>query len=196
MAINHDTERAAFVRLRFNRRLKMTVRTNREQPASRMPIRQALGVFVTQERKSTKADPPRKKAPNIFQPVGLVWISVRLRPEITRALKRTSLERQLAGAGFFSQQKIVERSLAAWLSEHGGANFVSQQCILIADGSGGTKRNPAYTISANAQAKVRAFENDPGLNHLSRQRWQALPEAEQTPRMRLDRKLKEKYLGA
>ena len=46
-------------------------------------------------------------------------ITVRLRPEIAGALKRASLERQLASAEFFSQQEIVERSLKAWLQQHG-----------------------------------------------------------------------------
>ena len=81
---------------------------------------------MTQDKKTAApvAPPPvpEKTASNTFQPVGLIPITVRLRPEIAGALKRTSLERQLAGADFFSQQEIVERVLAAWLSEHGGTN--------------------------------------------------------------------------
>ena len=76
--------------------------------------------FVTQE-KSPPVSPPRtalpKPAPS-FQPVGLIPITVRLRPEIAGALKRASLERQLDNAEFFSQQEIVERALAAWLREN------------------------------------------------------------------------------
>jgi len=83
----------------------------------------AVRAFVSQEKKTASpvAPPPvpEKTAPNTFQPVGLIPITVRLRPEIAGALKRTSLERQLAGADFFSQQEIVERALAAWLSENG-----------------------------------------------------------------------------
>ena len=45
-----------------------------------------------------------------------------IRPEIAGALKRASLERQLAAAEFFSQQEIVERALVAWLRENGGLN--------------------------------------------------------------------------
>jgi len=52
------------------------------------------------------------------QPVGLIPITVRLRPEIAGALKRASLERQLAGADYFSQQEIVERALKAWLQQY------------------------------------------------------------------------------
>jgi len=77
--------------------------------------------FVTQE-KTPPVSPPQtpmpKPAPS-FQPVGLIPITVRLRPEIAGALKRASLERQLASAEFFSQQEIVERSLTAWLQQHG-----------------------------------------------------------------------------
>lgn len=83
----------------------------------------AVRAFVTQEQKATTSDESptagSQKLPNSFQPVGLIPITVRLRPEIAGALKRASLERQLAGAEFFSQQEIVERALAAWLHENG-----------------------------------------------------------------------------
>ena len=61
----------------------------------------------------------RRQMPPSFQPVGLIPITVRLRAEIAGALKRASLERQLAAADFFSQQEIVERALTSWLSENG-----------------------------------------------------------------------------
>ena len=76
--------------------------------------------FVTQE-KSSPVSAPRAEMPKpapSFQPVGLIPITVRLRPEIAGALKRASLERQLDNAEFFSQQEIVERALAAWLREN------------------------------------------------------------------------------
>ena len=77
--------------------------------------------FVTQKT-SPPVSPPRveilKPAPS-FQPVGLIAITVRLRPEIAGALIRASLERQLASAEFFSQQEIVERALTTWLTENG-----------------------------------------------------------------------------
>ncbi len=89
---------------------------------------EVVRAFVTQD----KSPPPHQNAtsPNnsqrsvspSFQPVGLIPITVRLRPEIAGALKRASLERQLAGAEFFSQQEIVERALAAWLHENGCLN--------------------------------------------------------------------------
>ena len=81
---------------------------------------EVVRAFVTQE-KTPPFSPPRgampKPAPS-FQPVGLIPITVRLRPEIAGALKRASLERQLASAEFFSQQEIVERALTAWLREN------------------------------------------------------------------------------
>lgn len=45
------------------------------------------------------------------------------------------------------------------------------------------------------QATVRSFDNDFGRNHLSRQRLQALPEREDTPRIRRNRGLEERYFG-
>ena len=85
-----------------------------------------MRAFVTQETKqaplSTEAAKPQTVLSASFQPVGLIPITVRLRPEIAGALKRASLERQLAAAEFFSQQEIVERALVAWLRENGGLN--------------------------------------------------------------------------
>ena len=84
---------------------------------------EVVRAFVTQDKTPNPAvtEPPVTRPPLTagFQPVGLIPITVRLRPEIAGALKRASLERQLAGAEFFSQQEIVERALAAWLTENG-----------------------------------------------------------------------------
>ena len=83
----------------------------------------AVRAFVTQETKPALLSSEGAKPPTVvsasFQPVGLIPITVRLRPEIAGALKRASLERQLAAAEFFSQQEIVERALAAWLNQNG-----------------------------------------------------------------------------
>jgi len=46
-------------------------------------------------------------------------VTVRLRPELAVALKRASLERQLAGEELFTQQEIVEQALEPWLREEG-----------------------------------------------------------------------------
>ena len=87
---------------------------------------EVVRAFVTQDKNPAPAvaEPPVTRPPLTagFQPVGLIPITVRLRPEIAGALKRASLERQLAAADFFSQQEIVERALAAWLRENGCLN--------------------------------------------------------------------------
>jgi hypothetical protein len=82
---------------------------------------EAVRAFVTQEPQAAPG-PPSPPTPlpitnNAF-PVGLIPITVRLSPEIAGALKRISLERQLARADYFSQQEIVERALKAWLQQN------------------------------------------------------------------------------
>jgi hypothetical protein len=52
-------------------------------------------------------------------PVGLIPVTVRLRPEIAGALKRASLERQLAGEDVYTQQDLVELALEPWLRSQG-----------------------------------------------------------------------------
>lgn len=54
-----------------------------------------------------------------FQPVGLIPVTVRLRPEIAGALKRASLERQLEGEEVFTVQDLVEQALEPWLQDQG-----------------------------------------------------------------------------
>lgn len=84
---------------------------------------EAVRAFVTQEPQATSAtgvvSPPSLSSPSSHAfPVGLIPITVRLSPEIAGALKRISLERQLARADYFSQQEIVERALKAWLQQN------------------------------------------------------------------------------
>ncbi len=52
-------------------------------------------------------------------PVGLIPITVRLRPQVAGALKRASLERQLSGEEPSAQQDIVECVLEPWLRTNG-----------------------------------------------------------------------------
>lgn len=56
---------------------------------------------------------------NRFKPVGLIPVTIRLRPEIAGALKRASLERELEGEEVFTQQDIVEQALEPWLQQNG-----------------------------------------------------------------------------
>ena len=60
----------------------------------------------------------RRKSPGIA-PVGLIPVTVRLRPELAGALKRASLERQLAGEEAYTQQELVEQALEPWLRSLG-----------------------------------------------------------------------------
>ena len=81
---------------------------------------EAMRAFVTQERKPEST--VQSAAAGYLQmtpPIGLIPVTVRLSPEIAGALKRASLERQLARAEYFSQQEIVERCLRVWLQEQG-----------------------------------------------------------------------------
>lgn len=71
---------------------------------------------------ATAGEKPSRSKPkrgNRFQPVGLIPVTVRLRPEIAGALKRASLERELAGEEVFTQQAIVEEALEPWLASAG-----------------------------------------------------------------------------
>lgn len=61
----------------------------------------------------------RRPKPSKVSPVGLIPVTVRLRPEIAGALKRASLERQLAGEELYTQQDIVEQALEPWLRDQG-----------------------------------------------------------------------------
>ena len=82
---------------------------------------EAVRAFVSQEpvtAQNMESATAAASTPNIAYPIGLIPITVRLSPEIAGALKRVSLERQLARADYFSQQEIVERALKVWLQQH------------------------------------------------------------------------------
>ena len=53
------------------------------------------------------------------QMAGRVPITTRARPEVATALKRASLQRQLAGVEPYHVQDIVEEALENWLSSKG-----------------------------------------------------------------------------
>jgi hypothetical protein len=56
---------------------------------------------------------------NALTPIGMIPITVRLPPELAAALRRASLERQLAGADLCTQQDLVARALESWFRDHG-----------------------------------------------------------------------------
>ena len=81
-------------------------------------------VIVTQSERSSSSRAPTvhtviKPRPSRVQPVALVPVTIRLRPELAGALKRASLERQLTGDPVFTQQDMVEEALTPWLKKAG-----------------------------------------------------------------------------
>lgn len=82
-----------------------------DEPQVREPARRS------EPKSSGRAS--RRLKPSKVQPVGLIPVTVRLRPEVAGALKRASLERQLTGEELFTQQEIVEQALEPWLREEG-----------------------------------------------------------------------------
>ena len=90
-------------------------------PAAERP---AAGAGVENARpRPGVADPIRKpikkSKPHGVTPVGLIPVTVRLRPDVAGGLKRASLERQLAGEETFTQQDLVEQLLEPWLRDSG-----------------------------------------------------------------------------
>jgi hypothetical protein len=67
----------------------------------------------------TTRKPAKRTRPSGIAPVGLIPVTVRLRPEVAGGLKRASLERELAGEEPFTQQELVEQLLEPWLRENG-----------------------------------------------------------------------------
>jgi hypothetical protein len=79
--------------------------------------------FVTQRPSLANEAPAGQRSttrsPARFQRVGLIPVTVRLRPEIAGALKRASLERELEGESIYTQQELVEQVLGPWLQSQG-----------------------------------------------------------------------------
>jgi len=84
---------------------------------------------VSEEKERGAVSPPKRSTesltrspkikPTPLQPVGLIPVTIRLRPEIAGALKRASLVRQLNGEEVFTQQELVENALVPWLIDEG-----------------------------------------------------------------------------
>ena len=86
--------------------------------ASRQRPTQTPGSFAQTPASVSLARQRRSKSAGVT-PVGLIPVTVRLRPELAGALKRASLERQLQGDELFTQQELVERALEPWLRSEG-----------------------------------------------------------------------------
>lgn len=82
------------------------------------PPPQPVAVAQPEPPKAEKK-PVKRSKPSKVTPVGLIPVTIRLRPEIAGALKRASLERQLAGEELYTQQDIVEQALEPWLRDQG-----------------------------------------------------------------------------
>lgn len=81
---------------------------------------QAAAAEVASGMLADESIPARRRRPRkTLMPVGLIPVTVRLRPEIAAALKRASLERQLQGEEVFTQQDLVELALEPWLKRDG-----------------------------------------------------------------------------
>ena len=65
--------------------------------------------FVFRGRPAPTAEPPPARAP----------ITSRIRADYVTALKRASLERQLAGQTPHTLQEFLEEALGPWLERHG-----------------------------------------------------------------------------
>lgn len=83
------------------------------------PVSERLVAVPRPERSEPIRKPVRRTKPHGVTPVGLIPVTVRLRPEIAGGLKRASLERQLAGEETFTQQDMVEQLLEPWLRDNG-----------------------------------------------------------------------------
>ena len=81
-----------------------------EVDGTELPPPPAGSISTTRRKRRSRTGP---------DPIGLIPVTVRMRPELAGALKRASLELQLAGEEVFSQQDLVELALEPWLREQG-----------------------------------------------------------------------------
>jgi hypothetical protein len=89
-------------------------------PEAVQAVESVTAVAVPVADAPTPKRPAAKRVkPSKVTPIGLIPVTVRLRPEIAGALKRASLERQLQGEELYTQQDIVEQALEPWLREEG-----------------------------------------------------------------------------
>jgi hypothetical protein len=88
--------------------------------SAHQPQQQDRRPELTRDPQSTTSSKRRGRTKSTgVTPVGLIPVTVRLRPDVAGALKRASLERQLAGEVMFTQQDLVEEALEPWLRENG-----------------------------------------------------------------------------
>ena len=84
--------------------------TNAAQPQTAQPI----------EIKQPGGSISNQTEPRVLpQMTGRIPVTTRCKPEVATALKRASLQRQLAGTEPFYVQDIMEEALESWLSDKG-----------------------------------------------------------------------------
>lgn len=103
----------------------VTQNQNAERPIT-APVTNIGGSEVTRQPESVKIESTesrpirtKPKKASRFQPVGLIPVTIRLKPEIAGGLKRASLELELEGEEVFTQQELVENALEPWLRQNG-----------------------------------------------------------------------------
>ena len=85
-----------------------------ETATSREPPRQEVTTTVSPRAKTVR----RSKQSAAITP-GLIPVNVRIRPDVARALKTASLDRQMRGVDPHSKREIVEEALEPWLRSEG-----------------------------------------------------------------------------
>ena len=86
------------------------------EPVAPQPTHEPIAVPVGAiERQATV----QQNAGMLPQITGRVPVTTRCRPEVATALKRASLQRQLAGAEPYYVQDIMEKALEEWLGAKG-----------------------------------------------------------------------------
>lgn len=68
---------------------------------------------------SVKPKPLQSKEPAPAYGGGLVQLSVRLKPDLVRSIRRVLFEAKLNGQETLTQQDIVEEALSEWLASRG-----------------------------------------------------------------------------
>ncbi len=88
-------------------------------PSAEAPELSLVGERPPRSQTTEQPARRRKSKPSGVTPIGLIPVTVRLRPDVAGALKRASLERQLTGDDLFTQQDIVQSVLEPWLRSEG-----------------------------------------------------------------------------
>jgi hypothetical protein len=110
-ACNTDT-----VRSRRKEEAFVFAKEDHAEPAAR---RSKAAPSKTAGKGGERPAPPPSEPAKLQELAGRVPLNSRIRPKFATALKRASLERELAGEEPHTIQDIVEQGLEPWLKEHG-----------------------------------------------------------------------------